>query len=114
MGRVREQASGAILQAYCGRQETLAVGDETLESDDRRDRGNSRCDSGGVMTLWARVRSWTRAMLGRDRMEREMDEEMRFHMEARAADLERCGIPQAQALRQARLEFGGMQITKEE
>jgi len=66
------------------------------------------------MTLWARVRSWTRAMLGRSRMEREMEEEMRFHMEARAADLASRGVSQPDALRQARLEFGGVQITKEE
>ena len=66
------------------------------------------------MKLWARFRSWTLAMLRRTRMEREMDEEMRFHIEAHAADLVSRGVPQEQATRQARLDFGGMQITKEE
>ena len=45
------------------------------------------------MNLWPRIRSWTVAMLRRAHMEREMDEEMRFHIEARAADLASSGIP---------------------
>ena len=66
------------------------------------------------MNLWSRFRSWTAAMLRRARMEHDMDEEMRFHIEARAADLMRRGVPQPVALRQARLEFGGLETTKEE
>jgi putative ABC transport system permease protein len=66
------------------------------------------------MNLWARLRSWTAAMLRRSRMEREMDEEMRFHIEAYAADLVSHGVPQQEALRRARLEFGGMEMTKDE
>jgi len=47
-------------------------------------------------------------------MERDMDEEMRFHVEARAADLMSGSVPQPEALRQARLEFGGLETTKQE
>jgi hypothetical protein len=36
------------------------------------------------MNIRTRLRSWTAAMLCRTRKEREMDEEMRFHIEARA------------------------------
>jgi putative ABC transport system permease protein len=46
-------------------------------------------------------------------MEREMDEEMRFHIEARAADLIRQGVPAQEATRQAKIEFGGMETAKE-
>ena len=66
------------------------------------------------MNLWARLRSWTAAMLQRTRTEREMDDEMRFHIEAYAADLVSRGVPQHEALRQARLEFGWVEVTKEE
>ncbi|HTT17402.1 MAG TPA: ABC transporter permease [Candidatus Sulfotelmatobacter sp.] len=66
------------------------------------------------MRTWARVRSWTGALLGRRRMEREMDEEMRFHMEARTADLMSRGVPAQEAKRQARLEFGGMETAKDQ
>lgn len=66
------------------------------------------------MNMWARLRSWTAAMLCRNRKEREMDEEMRFHIEAHAADLVGRGVAQQEALRQARVEFGGIETVKEE
>jgi len=34
------------------------------------------------MTMWKRLRSWLRAIMLRSRMEREMDAELRFHIEA--------------------------------
>jgi predicted permease len=43
-----------------------------------------------------------------------MDVELRFHLEAYAEDLVRNGVPRAEALRRARLEFGGVDKTKEE
>jgi predicted permease len=66
------------------------------------------------MSLGTRFRSWTAAMLHRRRMEHDMDEEMRFHIEARAADLTSRGVPQQEALRRARLEFGALETTKSE
>lgn len=66
------------------------------------------------MRLWSRLRSWLRSTLGRSRMESEMDAEMRFHMEAYAKDLVRGGMPHEEALRRARLEFGGIERAKEE
>ena len=66
------------------------------------------------MSWWTRIRSWTGATLGSTRMEREMDEEMRFHIEAHAAELVKRGVPREEALRQARLQFGGVETTKSE
>ncbi|MFZ1973107.1 MAG: ABC transporter permease [Candidatus Acidiferrales bacterium] len=66
------------------------------------------------MTIGSRMRSWWRANLRRSRAENEMDSELRFHLEARAADLERNGVSRQEALRRARLEFGGVDKTKEE
>jgi putative ABC transport system permease protein len=66
------------------------------------------------MRLRARFRSWLRAVLGRTRMENEMDAELRFHIEAYAEDLVRGGVAREEALRQARLEFGGVERAKEE
>ena len=62
----------------------------------------------------SRVRSWLRALLRRSRMEREMDAELRFHIEAFAEDLVRNGVPREEALRRARIEFGGIERAKEE
>jgi predicted permease len=42
-----------------------------------------------------------------------MDEEIRGHIEARAAELEQAGAPPAEALRQARLEFGSVAQVRE-
>jgi predicted permease len=53
-------------------------------------------------------------MLGRHRAEHEMDEELRFHLEERAADLEGQGLPRGEAFRRARLEFGSLEGYKEE
>src|SRR5215469_6588212 len=66
------------------------------------------------MRLWSRVRSSLHAMARRSRMEREMDAELRFHIEAFAEDLLRRGVPREEALRRARIEFGGVERTKEE
>lgn len=66
------------------------------------------------MTGWSRLRSWTRATLRRSKLESDMDEELRFHMEVYAEDLVRSGIRREEAFRRARLEFGGVERTKEE
>jgi len=66
------------------------------------------------MSWGARIASWTQAMLGRSQMESEMDAELRFHMEAYADDLVREGVPRQEAMRRARLEFGGLDRAKEE
>jgi predicted permease len=65
-------------------------------------------------TWRSRIRSWSRATLRRSRMESELDGELRFHIEACAEDLMRAGVPQEEAMRRARLEFGGIERAKEE
>ena len=66
------------------------------------------------MSLWSRARSWSGAVTKRSRMEREMDAELRFHIEAFAEDLVRRGVLREEALRRARIEFGGVERAKEE
>ena len=63
--------------------------------------------------LKARFRSWLRSVRQRTRLETEMEEEIRFHLEARAADLVRGGLEPRKAMRQARLEFGGVESHKD-
>ena len=38
------------------------------------------------MSFWNQLRSWTSAIVYRPRMEREMDAELRFHIETYAED----------------------------
>ena len=66
------------------------------------------------MSSGSRIRSWVRATKRRPEMEQEMDTELQFHMEAYATDLVRSGVPHEEAMRCSRLEFGGVERTKEE
>ena len=62
----------------------------------------------------ARIRSlWAGARAGTD-LDEDMDEEFRLHMELRARDLERQGVPPEEALRRARREFGNVLNTRED
>ncbi len=60
-----------------------------------------------------RFRPWLRATLQRRVMEREMDEELRFHMRAYATDLIRRGMAPGDAELQARREFGSVEQMKD-
>jgi putative ABC transport system permease protein len=60
------------------------------------------------------MRRWLRKLTRRARLEREMRDELAFHVQARAEDLARSGMPEAEALRQARIEFGGVESYKEQ
>jgi predicted permease len=66
------------------------------------------------MTFWNRLRSWWRVTLHRSCWENDMDAELRFHMEAFAEDLVSSGMARQEAMRRARLEFGGIERAKEE
>jgi hypothetical protein len=66
------------------------------------------------MNLWSPSKSWFHSILQRSRAEREMDAELRFHIEAYAEDLIPSGVPRDEALRRARVRFGGFERAKEE
>ena len=67
------------------------------------------------MALLARMRSWWRSVFHRSAMERNMSEELQFHLACRAHDLvERRGLTPDEAMRVARLEFGSIEKYKEE
>src|SRR5688572_9109143 len=42
-----------------------------------------------------------------------LDDEMAFHLEQQTAKLIRAGVPEAEARRQARLKFGGVERVRE-
>src|SRR5215470_13480694 len=50
----------------------------------------------------------------RSELNSEMDAELRSHIQHRADDLERLGVPRVEAERRARIEFGGYERFKEE
>lgn len=64
--------------------------------------------------MLSRLRLFWKALFRRGRLESEMEAELRFHMDAYADDLVRSGVPRLEAERRARVEFGGVALTKED
>jgi len=59
------------------------------------------------MKLLAYLRCLAAKFLHRSQVEEDLEEELRSHLEHRANDLQRSGLPRAEAERRARVEFGG-------
>ena len=57
--------------------------------------------------------SWWRRLRRRDRLEAELDRELRDHVERQVADHVRAGMSPREARRRARLDFGGLDQVKE-
>lgn len=66
------------------------------------------------MQLVSSIRTLLAFVFQRSRVEREMEDELRSHLQSRTDDLERQGLLRAEAERRARVEFGGYQRYKEE
>src|SRR6266513_1333383 len=66
------------------------------------------------MRIFASLRSVVSGLFHRSLVEKEIEEELCAHIQDRANDLARSGLPRAEAERRARLEFGGYQKFKEE
>jgi predicted permease len=66
------------------------------------------------VNVFASLRNAWRALRGRARWENDLDEELRSHLEHRAADLARDGLAPSEASRRARLELGARESYKEE
>ena len=56
--------------------------------------------------MFARLRSLWQTFWNRSRFERDIDDEMRFHLETRTEDLIRSGLSREEARRRAGIEFG--------
>ena len=66
------------------------------------------------MAFWKEIGNRLAYLFRRSKFDRELEEEMRFHLEARAEELEQAGLTAPDALRQARREFGSTLRSREE
>ncbi|OAI56292.1 hypothetical protein AYO50_00760 [Acidobacteria bacterium SCGC AG-212-P17] len=66
------------------------------------------------MSAATRLRSWWKALAHRSSLEKEMEAELRFHIESYAQDLVRSGIGPEEAMRRARLELGTIPSQQED
>jgi predicted permease len=64
--------------------------------------------------LLSRARSLWLGLWWRRVLEADMEEEFRLHIELRAEDLIRSGVPRAEALRRAKVEFGSVERYRDE
>jgi putative ABC transport system permease protein len=64
--------------------------------------------------LLSEVRYRLRAIFRRGALERDLDDELRFHLEQEAAKYVREGMAPREAMRQARLALGGVERTRED
>ena len=58
--------------------------------------------------------SWLQRVISRKKMEGDLDKELRFHFESQLTDKMRSGIPESEARRLTRLEFGAIEQIKED
>jgi predicted permease len=65
------------------------------------------------MNFLTRLCSWLKWMVKRERLETDLDAEVRFHIDSYSEDLVRSGVPEAEAMRRARIEFGGIESHKD-
>src|SRR5215468_7517214 len=114
MGRIGEQAESEVLPVDGGWKEEAAERRAEVEPDGGSDCGDSVGKGGGMVRPIGRIWAWVSAIVGRSRMEREMEAELHFHLEARAEDLMSEGVSRMEAMRRARMEFGAMDRAKEE
>ena len=66
------------------------------------------------MSLWGQILRRTLYFGRRSRFDRELNDEIRFHIETRADELEQAGMPRGRALEQARREFGSDTLIRED
>jgi predicted permease len=66
------------------------------------------------MSVLSDILARLRAILLRGREERELDEELRFHVDMESEHLQRTGLSEAEAERRSRIELGGIEPVKEQ
>src|SRR5881394_689803 len=57
--------------------------------------------------------TWIGRLFGRKALERDLDKELQFHLDAAVADHMRSGLTRDAAVRRARIEIGGLEQAKE-
>src|SRR6476646_71433 len=111
MGRVRQQPPGEVLRAHAERSQSARSGNGCLAAAHRRGASRPRnAMSGGDMVadFLSDVRFRLRAVFRQAELERELDDELRYHLDREAEKNARLGLDADEAARRARLAFGGV------
>src|SRR5262249_28237532 len=117
VGTIRQQPQREVLRAHQAWPQTTGGGVRSLGAPDRSSRGCSRywvTEPTMLREAWNDVRYRVRTLLRRDDAERNLTSEIEDHLAREAEALERAGWSPADAKRQARLAFGGLEAIKED
>src|SRR5882762_5132586 len=110
MGPFRQQPPREVLRTHQTRTRPTGNTDRHVAEAQCGDRSSGRWGVAMLTDLKLRLRS----LLRRSAVDDELDDELRFHFEQQVAYHLARGISQEEALRLARLEFGGFEQTKDE
>src|SRR5271165_6915678 len=102
MGHIGKQPPGQVLRDHQDRTQTTRIGRKHLAHFGFRRRSGSG-DRMNIRIPWKR-----------HRVEADLDDEIRFHFDRQVEQNVLSGMSRQEALRQARLAFGGMEQVKEE
>src|ERR1700693_4903475 len=114
LGHVREQSSGQVLRTHRRGPQASARGNGWVEPPGPSHRFCPCRPTGGNVKFLAYFRSLAARFFHRSQIEDDTEEELRSHIQNRADDLERSVLDRAEAVRRARIEFGGQERFKEE
>src|SRR5205814_4735405 len=116
VAREREQPARAGLRAHARGREAGARGDRGVGADRERHQGHSarRVSGGTVVSLLSQLCERARSLLFRRRVEADLDEELRFHIDRETEERVRQGQTPDSARRDALLALGGVEQRKED
>src|ERR1700756_4005747 len=108
MGGVGNRAQGEVLLSHVRRPGSSEARNRKLDAVDGS-RGTDSRRGGGRTAM-----SWLQRLFTTRRMDRELDAELRNHIDLMVAQKIRSGMTEEEARRETRLEFGGLEQVKED
>src|SRR5678816_4676766 len=103
-----------VLLADPGRPALSGPGNRTLASPDDGDQPRPRPQGDLVMRRWMHaIPARLKAIFLRRRIERDLDDELAFHVAMQTRANAREGMTETEAYRRARVEIGGVEQAKE-
>src|SRR5262249_35559898 len=116
LGRVREQPAREVLHAHARRQEVPREGAGQLGAavGGHRPRARNRAGIGAKMGWFPKPRPPLRSLVRKRDLDRQLDDEVRFHLEQMIEENVAAGMAPEEARRAALRDFGGVESIKEE
>src|SRR5262249_35231402 len=113
VGRIGEQPPGQVLRADARRAALPRSGGGQLGAAVGRDRARAQ-GRARMMRWWSKLILRLRSLFAKRALDRQLDDEVRFHLEHLIAEHRAAGMPEDEARRAALRDFGAVEGIKEE